>query len=359
MNVSIKSRIPDPGSQVGVWSLGFGIWALVALGSAAWLWTAFASGLHAQQPSSTPAPGPSARPGSDPEVSFATRLEKTAVWVGDQFHYQIFVDHSPQIQFILDNIDTDTINLDPLRVVNVTTSTMPLKDGNQRLVVDLTLASFVTGVTDVQIPQLSLFYFRREGASASATGENAAAESLTIPGPVIAVRSTLPPRAAELRDAVTVSGWPRRRWIVSGVGWSAVVLLLAGLAWQTVHLVSGRRRREGPDPRKAMAAIRTRWLESVPADFPDPGAVTEFYGRSYRDLKQYLGYLLGAPMEGLLADEMRAEMTRLGASPDLTERTARILSVCETARYARHPAELNGAAARELADQMREIFHTT
>jgi hypothetical protein len=305
----------------------------------------FASGVYAQQ--------------RDPEVSFATRLDKTAVWVGDQFHYQIFVDHSPRIHFILDNVNKDTITLDPLRVVNVTTSTMPLKDGNERLVVDLTLASLVTGVAELQIPQLSLFYFRKEGATASATSESAAAESLTIPGPVIAVRSTLPPRASELRDAVTVSGWPRSRWIVSGAGWSAVVLLLAGLAWEAVHIVRGRKLRKGPDPRKAMAAVRARWLESVPSDFADPGAVMEFYGRSYRDLKEYLGYLLETSTEGLLADELRAEMTRLAASPDLTERTVKVLSFCETARYARHPAELNSAAARELADDMREIFQAT
>ena len=85
----------------------------------------------------------------------------------------------------------------------------------------------------------------------------------------------------------------------------------------------------------------------------------EFYGRSYRDLKEYLGYLLDTPTDGLLADELRAEMTRLSANPDLTERTARVMGVCETARYARHPAELNAAAARELADEMRAIFQTT
>lgn len=178
----------------------------------------------------------------DPGISFTTRLEKTAIWVGDQFHYQIVVDHSPKIQFILDTVDKDTISLDPLRVVNVTTSTMPLKDGNERLVVDLTLASLVTGVTELQIPQFSLFYFRKDSATASTTSESAAAESLTIPGPVIGVRSTLPPKASGLRDAVTVSGWPRGRWIVSGVGWSAVVLLVAGLAWQAAHVVRGRKR---------------------------------------------------------------------------------------------------------------------
>lgn len=314
----------------------------------AWLCAAFAPVLYAQ-----------AKPGGNPDVVFTTRLEKTAIWVGDQFHYQIFVDHSPKIQFILDNVNTDTINLDPLRVVNVTTSTMPLKDGHERLVVDLTLASLVIGVAELQIPQLSLFYFRKDGADASTASESAAAESLTIPGPVIGVRSTLPPRPSELRDAVTVSGWPRSRWIAAGVGWSAVVLLVAGLAWQAVLVVRGRTRRTGPDPRKAMVAIRERWLASVPSDFAERGAVMEFYGRSYRDVKEYLGYLLEIPTEGLLADELRAEMTRLAASPDLTERAARVLSVCESARYASHPAEVNSAAARELADDMRAIFHTT
>jgi hypothetical protein len=324
--------------------------SIVALGSVMWLWIAFASGLHAQA---------GAKPDSNPEVSFDTRLEKTAVWVGDQFHYQVFVDHSPTIQFILDNVNKDTINLDPLRVVNVTTSTMPLKDGNERLIVDLTLASVVTDVAELQIPQLSLFYFRTNGVTASTSSENAAAESLTIPGPVIAIRSTLPPRALELRDAVTVSSWPRSRWIVSGVGWSAAALLVAGLAWRAVDVARGRRRRKGPDPRKAMSAIRARWLEAVPSDFADPGVVMEFYGRSYRDVKEYLGYLLETPTEGLLADELRAEMTRLAASPDLTERAAKVLSVCETARYASHPTEVSAASARELADDMRVIFQSS
>ena len=295
----------------------------------------------------------------DPEITFTTRLEKTAIWVGDQFHYQIFVDHSPQIQFILDNVNKDTINLEPLRVVNVTTSTMPVQGGKERLVVDLTLASLVIGVAELQIPQLSLFYFRKDGAAASTNSDSAAAESLTIPGPVIGIRSTLPPRPSELRDAVTVSGWPRSRWIVPAVGWSAVLLLVAGLAWQAVHVVRGRKRRTGVDPHKAMKIVRDRWLESVPSDFADAGAVLEFYGRSYRDLKEYLGYLLETPTEGLLADELRAEMTRLAASPDLSERTARVLSVCESARYESQPAALNAAAARELADDMRAIFQAS
>lgn len=117
-----------------------------------------------------------------------------------------------------------------------------------------------------------------------------------------------------------------------------------------------RRERQGPDPRKAMAAIRDRWSQSVPADFGDAGVVMEFYGRSYRDLKEYLGYLLDTHTEGLTADEIRGEMTRLAATPDLIDRAATVFETCENARYAPNRTDLNGNAARAVADNMREIF---
>jgi hypothetical protein len=108
-----------------------------------------------------------------------------------------------------------------------------------------------------------------------------------------------------------------------------------------------------------MASVRRRWLDSVPEDFSDTAVVMDFYGRSYRDLKEYLRYLLDTPTEGLLADELQAEMTRRAVSPDLADRTAKILSLCETARYAPRSPQLDGAAARELADQMRQVFQAT
>jgi hypothetical protein len=290
------------------------------------------------------------------ELSFTTHLDRTAVWIGDQFHYHIFVDHSPRIRFIVENVNKDTINLDPLRVVNVTASTMPLSNGNERLLVDLTLTALITATPELQIPQVSLFYFRREGTGATTTSEGAAAESLTIPGPIIGLRSTLLPKASQLRDAVTVTGWPRARWIVAGAGWCALVLLVGGVAWEGAQLIRGRRRRRGPDPRKAMAAIRERWTRSVPADFSDPAVMTEFYGRSYNDLKAYLGYLMETHTEGLSAEEVRGELAQVPGGSELADRASKVLEICEAARYAQNPAELNAGVASEVAESMRQIF---
>ena len=296
-----------------------------------------------------------------PALSYTTRVDKTAVWVGDQFHYQITVDHSPNIQFVLENVNKDTINLDPLRIVDAIASTARLTNGNERLFVDLTLSSFMTGVSEIQIPQLSLFYFRAESAAAAPTSsEGAAAESLTIPGPVIGLRSTLPPGSSDLRDAVTVTGWPRNRWVVPGLGWCALIVLVLGAGWEGARLIRSRTDKKGLDPRKAMAAVHDRWSQSVPGDFADASVVMEFYGRSYRDLKEYLGYLLETHTEGLTAEEMREELRRRAASPDLIERAVKVLGICETARYGRNGDRGSGIdeTARGVAHEMRQIFQT-
>jgi hypothetical protein len=141
---------------------------------------------------------------------------------------------------------------------------------------------------------------------------------------------------------------------VAGIGWGALVLLVGGVAWEGARLFRARERR-GPDPRKAMAAVRNRWSQSVPADFADPGVVMDFYGRSYHDLKEYLRYLLDTHTEGLTSEEIKSEMTRLAANPELIDRAATVFEICEAARYRRNgtgePKE-----AEAVADKMREIF---
>jgi hypothetical protein len=292
-----------------------------------------------------------------PDMSFTTRVDKTAVWVGDLFTYTIAVDHPAEAEFVLENLNKETLTMDPLRVMDVNHNTVTLKDGRRRLFVNVTLTSFMVGQAQIAIPQLTLFYFRREGAGTS-TSEGAAAESLTIPGPKIALRSTLPPEPDDLRDAATVTGWASTRWIVPTVGWAALALLLAGVGWEATMFLQSKKGRKGPDPRKAMAAIQDRWSRSIPSDFSDPRAVMDFCGRSYQDVKEYLGYFLEAPTEGLTAEEMREEMARRAANPDLTDRTAKVLSTCEVSRYARNGKDLTPETGRTVEHEVRQIFET-
>lgn len=307
------------------------------------------------QPESALTAGAETPPSRD--LSYTTHLDRTAVWLGDLFHYRVFVDHAASIQFVVENLNKDTINLDPLRVISVASSTVPLLDGRERLIVDLTLTYLTPGLNEVQIPQFSLFFFRREGATT--TSEGAAAESLTVPGPLVGIRSALvASEVAALRDAATVSPWPRDRRYIGWLGWAGLFLLVTGGAWEGAQMLRHRKSHSGPDPRKQMVVIRGRWTDAVPGDgdFGKPDVVMDFYGRTYRDLKEYLCYLLDAPTEGLLADELRKEMTQRAVSDELTERAVKVLETCERARYARTHADLNDTTARAVADDMREIF---
>ena len=301
----------------------------------------------AQKPASEFVPPPA-------NVTFTTHLDRTAVWVGDEFHYLIIVDHPSDYEFVLDNLTKETVNMDPFQVIDVRRNLAAQKNGGRRLFVDLTLANFVTAQTSMQIPQFTLYYFRKGMNVVSV--DQAEAESLTIPGPVIGIRSTLPPQPEGIRDAITLNSWDRVRWALPAAGWVCFAVLIIGFGRELALFVKRAKARKGPDRHKAMEAVRARWISGVPSEFTDPKTCSSFYGQSYQSLKEYIGYYLNTPTMGLTAEEMREQMRRLGATPDLTQKVARVLEACETLRYRRDGVSNNTEAARAVAQDMREIL---
>lgn len=287
-------------------------------------------------------------------MTFATHLDHTAVWVGDQFHYMIIVDHTPNFEFVLDTLSKETVNMDPFQVVDVGKKTVTLKNNSQRLYLDLTLTTFTTGKVSEQIPQMTLFYFKRERGVLRP--QEAAAESLTVPGPVLGLRSTLPPGANDIRDPISVSSWPRLRWVLPVAGAFSLFLLVAGLGWETVALVRRRKSQRGPDRRKAMQAVRERWLSAVPGDFADTETAARFCDQSYQDLKEYVGYYLEIAAAGFTADELQEEMQRLGADTEFREKVVGVLGTLETIRYSQNGTAPTPEAAQAMAQELRGIF---
>jgi hypothetical protein len=305
------------------------------------------TGAWAQKPASDVVPPPS-------DMTVSTRLDRTAIYPGDQFHYMITVDHPADYEFVLDNLTKETVNMDPFQVMDVTSNLVLQKDDARKLFVDLTLASFGTGQNAAQIPQFTLYYFRRDNRLGGA--DQAEAESLTVPGQVIGMRSTLPPEPVGIRDAITVNSWNTNRWILPIVGWVCGAVLVIGSGWELMGYVKRMKTRKGPDRRKAMQTVRTRWTSGVPSDFTDPKTCQKFYDLSYQNLKEYMGYYLDTPTMGLTAEEVRTEMKRLGAKPDLTQKVVKVLETCETLRYTRDGVSANTEAARAVADDTRAIL---
>jgi hypothetical protein len=280
--------------------------------------------------------------------------DRSAVWVGDQFHYLITVDYSSDYDFVLDNLNKENVNMDPFPVVDVQKSVTPYGPNRSRLVVDITLANFSLVQTDARVPQLTLYYFRHDQHTGGA--EQAAAESLSVVGPMIALRSALPANPPDLRDAVNMVGWQSSRWILPAVGYVALALLLAGLGWETFLFAKRRQTKQGPDRWVSMEAVRNRWGRNVPSDFSTASATKEFLNRSYTDVKEYLGYYLDTDAVSLTAEEVQAEMQRKGASNDVTQKAARVLNACEEARYSGNGVAAE-ADARGIAQDVRELLN--
>ena len=120
--------------------------------------------------------------------------------------------------------------------------------------------------------------------------------------------------------------------MLAGVGTFSVIVLVVGLGWETVAFVRRRKSQRGPDRRKAMQAVRDRWLSAVPGDFSNAETAARFFDQSYQDLKEFLGYYLETPTAGLTADEVQEQMQRLGANRDLSERVTRALGELEITR---------------------------
>ena len=296
------------------------------------------------------APAP---PASD--LKFTVRLDRTAVWVGDQFHYLIIVDYPANYEFVLDNLTKDTVNMDPFQVLDVHANPSVRENGTRRLFVDMTLANFTIDKASMEIPQYTLYYFRKDNRTGAA--DQATAESLTIPPTVIETRSTLPEKPSDIRDAVTVNSWDRSRRILPALGWFCLAILAVGLGRELVLFIKKRKTRKGPDRRNAMKTVRLRWFGSVPSEFTDPKTCSAFFDQSYQNVKEFVGYYLETPTMGLTAEEMREEMKRHGASADLTERVAKVMETCETLRYTQNGVGAHADAARTVADNMREILN--
>jgi hypothetical protein len=324
---------------------------------ASWAWANPASASAAQrgnQKAEQPAQKPEETSPLPSGMSYATSLDRTAIWVGDQFHYTITVDYSPEFEFVLDNLSKEDVNMDPFTVFDVTKKTVPLLNNKTRLIVDITLANFSLNQTDARIPQLSFYYFRRD--QRTTTAEQAAAESLTVPGPIIGLRSTLTSNPAGLRDSATVIGWKSSRWVVPAAGFAALALLLAWLGWEAYLFFKKRGAAQAPDRRKSMEAVRARWASAVPSDFPDSQMAKQFFDQSYQSLKEYLGCYLETDTAGLTADEVKEEMLRSGATSELSQKVGRILTACEAAIYSGNGLASNAESARAVAHDIREIM---
>src|SRR5262245_28165598 len=93
-----------------------------------------------------------------PLFAITTRLDRTAIWVGDPVEYTIEVVHPRSVQFALDNLKKEDIALPPFVVRAIQAEEREWRDNQKLLQVVLHLTTHDSGKPNPMNPPVPLYH---------------------------------------------------------------------------------------------------------------------------------------------------------------------------------------------------------
>jgi hypothetical protein len=264
--------------------------------------------------------------------SIAVRLDRVALWVGDTLEYTIEVIHSRSIQFALDSLKKENLALSPFVVRDIRVEERPWRDDKQLLEVVLRLTTYETGRSELQIPPLALYYFRRDSG---VPGKDARAQPIKIPPQRVALRSTLPGGSLRLREFKPLEPVNPNRAIgalalgllgIGSIGSYAALSMWRALRRERTVKRPASRRVRARRTREALERIRSMTHDSA----EDMQAV---YAESGRFLREYLKEWLAVEARGLTPGEAEETLRKAGLNGAFAEQVRIVLEQCEDGRY--------------------------
>lgn len=204
------------------------------------------------------------------KVLITTRLDKTALWVGDILSYRIQVIHDNDLQFVLENLKKERLPLAPFDVRGVTIQQGDWTQNKMLLEITLRLSSYETGRTDLTIPSFNLYYFQPEVGT---KGEDAVAEAVQVPATTVGLRSTLRGSQFELRDFKPISETDLRRGLaallIGLIGMAFVGLRTVRWTWANLQRGAQPRRRLGPRALRELAEKNMGRIRTIGGETPE------------------------------------------------------------------------------------------
>jgi hypothetical protein len=275
----------------------------------------------------------------EPKINVSTHLDRTAIWVGDTVLYTVRAIHDPDIEFVLDSLKKESLNLAPFVVREVAVRQGPF-EGNKKITeVILQLATYESGQPELRIPSFVLYYFtRKPGLERSG---DTLAESFSVPASRVGLRSTLTADARRLRDSREIAAAGSERWI------TALALGFVGLAFlgvQTARWLWTSSAPERPKTRQPTRRARRRLLRDFLRATQSMGRDSaedqqRFYSEVSRFVRLYLGQSLEIDAAGMTPDELAGILENRGRN-GLGAPVKNLLEKCEQVLYTPRGAEL-------------------
>jgi hypothetical protein len=275
----------------------------------------------------------------DPKIALSTQLDRTAIWVGDTFHYTVKAVHDPAIEIVVDNLKKENVNLAPFVVREIALRHGTLGANKKVTEIKFLLTTYESGQAELKIPSFPLYYFTRTAAARAST--ESAAESVAVPVTKIGLRSTLTSDNPRLRDS-------REIWQVARLRWTIPLALgLAGLIWLALQLgrrLWSSRHKEQPIIRRLSRRARQRMMrdflrqaQTIGKD--SPAEQQRYYAEVSQFLRGYLSESLEIDAAGLTAQEIESALREQGQN-GLSAPVKSILERCEQVLYSPQGLEL-------------------
>lgn len=295
-----------------------------------------------------------------PSFSITTRLDRTALWVGDSLEYTIQVIHPRSVQFVLDNLKKETLSLPPFVLRAIRSEEREWRDNQKLLQVVLLLTTYESGKSELMIPPVALYYFKRDG---TLSDKEARAQVVRVPPQRIGLRSTLSggqARLREFKEIHPVQLAPAIGALLFGlIGMGFVGSRVAVSLWRAVHRDQAVKK---PVSRRA----RQRWIHDgllrirklADNSSQDP---KKFYAETGHFLRQYLTEWLDVEARGLTPVEAEEALRAVGYNGAFAQQIRTVLEQCEQAQYGKgdeRPAD-EGRQQASLLDSLEQTFKTT
>jgi hypothetical protein len=269
-------------------------------------------------------------------VTAASRVDRTAMWIGDRAEFIVTILCRRQTDVLAEDLAGDKLKLEGPEVIGADTARTTLADGSVKYEVRYALSTYRTDLPLLRIAPLSVrYYVRRAG---QAQEGSAPAGTVNVPGAVIAFRSVLPegqPLAS--RDARSPAARPALFAHMSEIGAALVVLAMFPVAFGLMQLLAGATRvrqlfSRGPSRRHSRQQVRAE-LSSLAAD--TPVTVDErraAFARLDATVRRHVSDSWQVPVEQLTAADAAALLDQRGNGMPAST-AADVLRTCELALY--------------------------
>ena len=192
-------------------------------------------------------PGPTAgqpESGCSADCASAEVCGNGIVDPGDTLRYTIRAVHDKDVDFVMDNLKAENLNLAPFVVRDVVARRSAFGETKNLLEVTLFLAIYEIAKPEVRIPAFNLYYFVHE--SGFEKQAEAQASTVVVPATRVGLRSTLAGENLRLRETKETAPVGPQNWIVPLVlglaGFAFVGVQSAGRLWRNVRTGYGDRR---------------------------------------------------------------------------------------------------------------------